>query len=121
MDDAQQGPDRKLATDLEPRAELLPGPSVHPDLAALAAFPAPDEHCAAGAVQIALLQGKRFTDAESGAPEQHDQRAKPVTVRAIADHPHDGDDLLDRRRIGRVLLALVARWAALVIAGHCRR
>jgi hypothetical protein len=58
----------------------------------------PDEHCAAGPVQIALLQGKRFTDAESGAPEQHDQRTNPVTVRAIADHPHDGDDLLDRRR-----------------------
>ncbi len=34
---------------------------------------------------------------------------------------HDGDDLLDRRRVGRIPSALVARWAAAVEAWHRRR
>src|SRR5262249_42709115 len=40
--------------DLEPGVELLPPPTVHSDLAALATLPAADEHRAAGAVQVAL-------------------------------------------------------------------
>jgi hypothetical protein len=44
-----------------------------------------------------------------------------VTVGTVADRSHDGDDLLNRRRIGRVLLALVARRAASVIARQRRR
>ena len=55
VDYAQQCPDRELLADLEPWGELVPRPTVHPDLTALAAFPTPDEHCAAGAVQVALL------------------------------------------------------------------
>jgi hypothetical protein len=46
--------------------------------------------------------------------------AKPVSVGTVTDRAHDGDDLLDRRRIGRILLALVARRAASVIARHRR-
>jgi hypothetical protein len=37
----------------------------------------------------------------AGAPEQHDQRAETVAVRAVADRAHDRDDLFNRRRIGR--------------------
>jgi hypothetical protein len=55
------------------------------------------------------------------APQQHDQRAKPETVGAFADRPHDLNDLLDRRRIGRVLLALIARRATSMMAGQRRR
>jgi hypothetical protein len=33
---------------------------------------------------------------------------------AIADGPHHRDDLLDRRRVARILLALVARGGGLV-------
>ena len=66
-------------------------PAVHPHLATLAAFAAPN-----------------------------DQGAKPVVVGAGTDGTHHGDDLLDRRRIGRVLLALVARGAASVIAAWAR-
>ena len=117
---AQQRPDRELSADLEPRVELLPGPSVHPDLATLATLATPDEHRAAGSVQVALLQGERFADAESGAPQQNDQRTKPVTVGTVADCAHDGDDLLDGRWIGGVFLALVTWWAASVVAGHRR-
>jgi hypothetical protein len=55
VDHAQHGADWKLAPDLEPRIDLLPGPPVHPDLAALAALSASDENSAAGMVEIALL------------------------------------------------------------------
>jgi hypothetical protein len=121
---AQHAPERserELAADLEPRVELLPGPAVHPDLAALAALPAPHEHGAAATVQVGLLEGKRFTDPQPGAPQQDDQRAEPVSVGTVTNCAHDGNDLLDGRRIGRVLLALVARRATSVISGHRRR
>src|SRR5437867_2779250 len=121
VDHAQERSDRELAANLEPRAELIPCPAVHPDLAPLATFPSPDEHRAASAVKIALLERERLADSQSRAPQQDDQRAKPVTVGTVPDRAHDGDDLLNRRRIGRVLLALIARRAAPVIAGHRRR
>jgi hypothetical protein len=91
---AQERSDRELAANLEPRVELLPGPSVHPDFATLAAFPAPNEHGAAAAVQVALLEGERFADAQPGAPQQDDQRAKPVAVGTVTDRAHDSNDLL---------------------------
>jgi len=59
VDHAQQRSDRELAAELKPWVELLPGPAVHPDLAPLATFPAPDKHGAAPAVKIALLKGER--------------------------------------------------------------
>jgi hypothetical protein len=77
VDHAQERPERELAADLAPRAQLFPCPAVHPDLASLAAFPAPDEHGAAAAVKIALLESERFADPQPRAPQQDDQRAKP--------------------------------------------
>src|SRR4030081_3839544 len=99
VDHAQERSDRELAADLEPRAELFPCPAVHPDLAPLAAFPSPDEHGAAAAIKIALLESERFADPQPRAPQQDDQGAEPVTVGTITDRAHDGDDLLNRRRI----------------------
>jgi hypothetical protein len=84
-------------------------------------YAAPNQHGAAAAVKVALLQSERFADPRSRTPEQDDQPAKPVTVGTIADRAHDGDDLLNCRWIGRVLLARVARRAPSVIAGHRRR
>jgi hypothetical protein len=121
VDHAQRRSDRKLASELKPRVELFPGPAVHPDLAPLAALPAPDEDCATGSVQVALLKGERFADPKPGTPQQHDQRAKPVAIGPVPDRAHDGHDLLHCRRIGRVLLALVAWRTPAVIAGHGRR
>jgi hypothetical protein len=121
VDHAQQGANRKLPAGFEPRINLLPGPTVHPDLAALAALSAPDEDGTAGTVEITLLEGECLADPQACSPEQHDQCAQPLPVRMVADRSHHGDDLLDRRRIGRVLLALVARWSASVIARHGRR
>jgi hypothetical protein len=62
VDHTQHRADRELATDLKPRIEPFPRPAVHPDLAALAALPSPDQHCATGPVQIALLERERFAD-----------------------------------------------------------
>src|SRR5947209_20318078 len=95
VDHAQERSDRELAADLEPRVELLPCPAIHPNLAPLATFPSPNEHRAAGAVEVALVECERFADPQSGAPQQDDQRAKPVTVWAVTDRAHDGDDLLN--------------------------
>jgi hypothetical protein len=82
---------------------------VGPDLAALAALPPADQDRASSVVQIALLKRERLTDSRAGAPEQHDERAEPVTVGTVTDAPRHAHDLLDRRRVSRVLLALVAR------------
>jgi hypothetical protein len=62
MDHAQHRAGSELAADLKPRLELLPRPTIHPDLATLAALPAPDKDGAAGPVQIALLERERFAD-----------------------------------------------------------
>jgi hypothetical protein len=49
------------------------------------------------------------------------QGSESESVRLLAGRAHDCDDLLDCRRVGRVPHALVAGWAALVVAGHRRR
>ncbi|HEY1517509.1 MAG TPA: hypothetical protein VGF91_13895 [Solirubrobacteraceae bacterium] len=49
--------------------------AIHPDLAALAAFPGPDQHSAPVAVKVGLGQGERFADPQPGTPEHDDQAA----------------------------------------------
>jgi hypothetical protein len=88
---------------------VSPRPTIHPDFAALAALPPANQ------------ESERFADPEASTPQQHDHRVKTLSVRAIADRAHHGDDFLDSRRVSRVVLALVARWAAAVIARHRRR
>jgi hypothetical protein len=100
---------------------LFPGPAVDAYFSALAALSASDEHGTAGLVEVALLEGERLADPQACRPEQHDECAQPLAVSNAADRSHHGDDLLDRRRIGRVLLALVARRPASVTARHGRR
>jgi hypothetical protein len=117
---AQHRADRQLAADLEPGIELVPRPTVHPYLSTLTALPTPDEYSTAGAVKVALLERERFVDPQSGTPKQHNQRSESVAVGAVTDSAHHSDDLFDRRRIGRVLLALISRWTASVIAGNGR-
>src|SRR5438270_8966779 len=91
VDHAQHRADRKLAADLEPGVELVPRPSVHPDLSALTALSTSDEYSAAGAIEVALLERKRFADPQPGTPEQHDQRSETMTVGAVTDRAHHSD------------------------------
>jgi hypothetical protein len=60
----QQRPNRQVGSDLEPRVQLLLRPAIHPDLASLAALPAPDEHSTAAAVKIALLKAERHVGSD---------------------------------------------------------
>ncbi|HME01712.1 MAG TPA: hypothetical protein VKG38_01605 [Solirubrobacteraceae bacterium] len=52
---------------------------------------------------------ERLSDPQPSTPEQHDQGAEPLPVGAIAGSTHHRDDLLNGRRVGRVVLALVPR------------
>jgi hypothetical protein len=60
-------------------------------------------------------------NAQPGAPEHDDHRAQPPAVSVIGGVAHDGDDLVDRRWVGGVAHAFVARWSAGVVAGQGRR
>jgi hypothetical protein len=118
VDYAEKSPDGEIASDLEPWLQLIPGPAVHPDLAALPALAPPNQHRTAQTVEIRFGKVECLADPEPGAPQHHDQGTQPCTVWTVAGGAHDGDDLLDRGRIGRVAEALVARGSPLVIAGH---
>ena len=114
------GPTGSSSRLVEPGLEFLPGPVVHADLAAAPALAAANEDRAAARVEVGLGERERFVDPQAGAPEHDDQPAQPLAVQRVAGGAHDRDDLLDRRRIGRVAHALVARRAAGVEAGHRR-
>jgi hypothetical protein len=118
MHDAQQSADRQGGAQVQPRLDLLPSPAVHADLATLAALAASHEDRAGAAVKVAFGEGERLADAQAGAPQDHDQRPQAQPVRGVAGAAHDRNDLLDRRRIGGIMAALVARRAAAVVTGH---
>jgi len=120
IDDAEQRPDRQIDACGQPRAQVLPAPLVHPDLAAAAALPAADQDRSAPRVEVVVGERERLLDAQSGAPKHDDRRAQPPPVPVLGGVAHDGDDLIDGRRVSRVAHALVARRAARVIPGHGR-
>jgi hypothetical protein len=72
-------------------------------------------------VEVVLGERERFLDAQAGAPEDDDHRSHAPAVPVIGRVAHDGHDLLDRRRVGRVTHPLVVRRAAGVVAGQRRR
>src|SRR5215207_6002858 len=101
-DDAEQRSDRQLDARLDPGRELFEGPVVHSDLAAAAALATADEQRSAACVEVGLGERERLVDAQARAPEHDDQPAQPAAVDAVAGTAHDGDDLLDRWRVGWV-------------------
>jgi hypothetical protein len=122
VDDAEQPPDRERLTALDPGAQLVPAPVVHADLAALAALATADQNRAGALVEVGLAKLERLRDAQPGAPEHDDQAAQPVAVGARPGLAHHGDDLLDPRRVRRIVETFVSRRAAGVVAGQrCRR
>jgi hypothetical protein len=70
------------------------------------------EQRSAPRIQVGFGERERLVDPQAGAPEYDDQGAQPAPVDAVAGVAHHRDDLLDRRRIGRVADPLVARRAA---------
>ena len=121
VDNAEQRPDRELRPCAQPRPQVLPAPVVHADLAPTAALAVADQQRAAPGVEVVLCERERFVDAQAAAPEHDDQRAQAPPVAVLPGKAHDRDDLLDRRRVGRVALALIARRTPRVIARKGRR
>jgi hypothetical protein len=111
LTNAEQWSDRQLDAHLEPGGELLPGPVVHADLAAAAALAAAHEQRSAPRIQVGFGERECLVNPQASAPEHDDQPAQPAPVDAVAGVAHHRDDLLDRRRIGRVADPLVARRA----------
>ncbi len=70
----------------------------------------------AGAVEVALRKRECLADATTGSPQQDDESVRAKAVQGVAGATHDGDDLFDRRRVGRIAPALVAGRAAGPIA-----
>ena len=93
-------------------ASCLPGPVVHADLAAAAALAAPHQQRAAARIQVGLGERERLADAQAGSPEDDDPATQPTTVDTVAGAAHHRNDLLDRRRVGRVAHPLIARRTA---------
>ena len=56
-------------------------------------------------------------DPQTGAPEHRDQAAHAVALRPWPGLTHDRNDLLNPRRIRRIVQALVAWWTTRVVAG----
>jgi hypothetical protein len=119
VDHAEQGSDGHGAADSQPGFELFEAPVVHPDLAAPAAFPAANENGAPATVAIELVEVERFLDAQSGAPEDDDQRTGAGAVLGVLAAAHDGDDLLGARWVGREVAALI-RGPAFGLASRAR-
>ncbi|HZE18276.1 MAG TPA: hypothetical protein VE197_22730, partial [Mycobacterium sp.] len=59
----------------------------------------PDHARAAARVNVGLGERERLRDAQPGAPEHDDQRPEAMAVTCVWSLAHDGDDLIDRRRV----------------------
>jgi hypothetical protein len=57
------------------------------------------EHRAAWLIEVRLQQRERFADPRACTARHHDQPVQPQPIRTITRGAHDGDDLLDCRRI----------------------
>src|SRR4051794_37626009 len=120
VDDAEQRPDRQLDACGEPGRQLLPAPGVHADLAPTATFAAAHEQRPAPRVKVALAEREGLLDAQPAAPEHGDQGPQAGAVAIVCRLAHHRDDLLHGRRVGGIVLPLVAGCATGVIAGHGR-
>jgi hypothetical protein len=59
---------------------LVPGPTIHPDLAAFAAFAVPHKNRPANGIEICFREGERFADSQAGTPQNDDQGPEPDAV-----------------------------------------
>jgi hypothetical protein len=83
-DYAEHRADRQRAAQIQPGLELFEAPRVHADLAAPPALAASDQERAATLIQIGFSQGERLLDAQTGPPQDDDQTAQSVAVRALS-------------------------------------
>ena len=79
IDDAKQRPNRNLDAVGKPRAQQLPAPLIHPDLATLVNLAMTHKDRAPSFIEIALSQRQRPADPQPGTPQHHDRRQKTVS------------------------------------------
>jgi hypothetical protein len=91
-ENADQRPDGKLDSRLEPWLQLGPAPRVHAGLAARSTLAAMDQQRAAALIEIRLGEGERLLDAQPRTPEDPEQAAQPAAVAAVASGAADGDN-----------------------------
>jgi hypothetical protein len=120
VDDAEQRTDRQLAPHVKPRLELLPAPCIHADLATAPALAASNQERATALIEIAFGESERFLDAQPGSPHDHDEPAEAAPVGSVTGRAHDGHDLFDLRRVGRVAQTVVPWRVASVESRQCR-
>ena len=102
-------------TQAKDRAASMPtGPSQPRGVAALAV---PDEDRAARSVKVALVQIECFADPQPARHSRTINARRRCPSGRSSGSAHYGDDLLNRWRICRVLLAFVLGRSAAVIAG----
>jgi hypothetical protein len=65
---------------------VLPGPAIHADFTALAAFALTHKHTAACGIEITLSEGERLTDSQPGTPQQHNKRSRSQPVGVSPAH-----------------------------------
>jgi hypothetical protein len=82
--------------------------------------PRPDEQLTAALIEIGLRKVERFLDAQPGSPQDRDQPAQRPAVGVVTGGAHDGDDLPDLGRVGRIAETLVARRSTGMEPGHRR-
>ena len=71
--------------------------------------PCPDARAASpAAVEVALAQCECLLDAQSAAPEHHDERPQASAVAIVGGLAHHRDDLPHGWRVGGIELPLVA-------------
>jgi hypothetical protein len=80
---------------------LIPRPPIHPYLATTGSLAGAHQNRAAGAVEVGLGEVERFADPQPSSPEDDDQRPQAGAVRTVPGGSHNGDDLLDGRRVRR--------------------
>jgi hypothetical protein len=122
MDRAEERADRQRGARIEPGSQLVPRPAIHAGLAPSAALTLAHEYRPTTAVEVALGERQRLADPESRPPKDDHEAPQAQPVPSAARGAHDGNNLLDVRRIRGIAQAFIPRWPAAVIAGQgCRR
>jgi hypothetical protein len=106
-DHPQQRTDRQLTPDHQPPVQLRPCPAVHPDLATTPTLTATHQHSSTRYVKVGLGKIEHFTDPNTRAPQDHDQRPQADTIRPVASSAHHSDDLLHGGPVRRIALPFV--------------
>ena len=119
VDHAEKRANRQLNPELQPGIKLLPSPTVHPNLAALATLAMADEHRSAPGLEVSLGERQSLADPKTGSPEDYGEPSKAQSRRPLPGLAHHSDDLLHPRWIGGVAAPLVLRSATGVITGEC--